>query len=70
MINLHDIECPYGAENCPKVNQLTKMLENNRKELDEVKRSVIQLDTTIKTWSKIIGALVSILIALIGVYQI
>lgn len=46
------------------------MLQENRKELDEVKKSVIQLDTTIRSVSKIIGTLVSVLIAILGVMQI
>lgn len=70
MIYLHETECPYGAKDCPKVNELRNMLQENRKELDEVKKSVIQLDTTIRSVSKIIGTLVSVLIAILGVMQI
>lgn len=63
-------DCPYGASDCPKVNELRHLLERNGKELDEVKTQVIELRTTIKNASKVIGVLISILIALIGVFQL
>ncbi len=63
-------DCPYGASDCPKVNELRHMLERNGKELDEVKSSVIELRTTIKNASKVIGVLISILIAVLGVIKL
>lgn len=63
-------DCPYGASDCPKVRELRKMIQDNGRELAEVKESVIRLDTTIRNASKVIGALVSILIAVIGVIQL
>ncbi len=63
-------DCPYGASDCPKVKELRKMIQDNGREIAEVKESVIRLDTTIKNASKVIGALVSILIAVIGVIQL
>lgn len=63
-------DCPYGASDCPKVNELRRMLQENHQELNEVKASVIKLDTTIRNASKVIGVLVSILIAILGVIQI
>ncbi len=58
--------CPYGAEDCPKVSELRKMLERNGKELQQLNDTVIRLDTSIKNASKLIGAIVSILLAIIG----
>lgn len=46
------------------------MLEQNHEELDAVKESVIQLRTTISFTGKILGILVSVLIALMGAMNI
>ena len=70
VINLHDIDCPYGASDCPKVNELRKMLAQNHEELDAVKESVIQLRTTISFTGKVLGVLVSVLIAFMGAMNI
>ena len=63
-------DCPYGASDCPKVSELRRMIQENGRELNEVKASVIRLDTTIRNASKVIGILVSILIAILGVIQL
>lgn len=42
------------------------MLQDNRKELEETKMMVVQLNTTLKTVSKILGAMMTIVIAIIG----
>ena len=66
MILLHDTDCPYGAEDCPKIKDLRRMLQENRKELDETKNLVIQLNTTLKLTGKILGALLTVIIAIMG----
>lgn len=65
---MHDIDCPYGASDCPKVSELRRMLEENHRELEVVKSSVISLDTTIRNASKVIGVLVSVLITILVTY--
>lgn len=62
--------CPYGASYCPKVQEMRQMIEKNGQELERVSTAVIRLETTIKNVGKLLGALVSILIAVIGVIQI
>lgn len=42
------------------------MLQDNKRELDETKKLVIQLNTTLKLIGKILGALLSIIIAILG----
>lgn len=66
MILLHDSDCPYGAYDCPKVKDLRRMLQDNKKELDETKNLVLQLHTTLKLVGKILGALLTIIIAILG----
>ena len=63
-------DCPYGASDCPKVNELRHLLERNGRELDEVKASVIELRTTIKNTAKVISVLISILITIMGVINL
>ena len=63
---MHDSDCPYGAEDCPKIKDLRRMLQDNKRELDETKKLVIQLNTTLKLIGKILGALLSIIIAILG----
>lgn len=62
--------CPYGAEDCPKVSELRKMIEKNGKDLQQLNDTVVRLDTTIKNASKLIGVIVSILLAIIGAMNI
>lgn len=42
------------------------MLQDNRKELEETKMMVIQLNTTLKTVAKILGAMMTFIVAIIG----
>lgn len=63
---MSDSECPYGASDCPKLKDLRRMLQDNRKELEETKLMVIQLNTTLKTVAKILGAMMSLVVAIIG----
>lgn len=59
-----DIDCPYGASSCPKVQTLEKTLEKNTEELDNLKLEVTKLNTTIRNASVLLTTVVSILIAL------
>ena len=61
-----DEGCPYGAGDCPKIKDLRKLLQDNKKELDETKRLVLQLNTTLKLIGKILSALMTIIIAILG----
>ncbi len=70
MIKLRNEDCPYGASECPKVTELHKLLIRNSKELDEVKATVITLNTTLRTFSKIISVMLTFLTGLIGVTMI
>ena len=54
---MNDTDCPYGASDCPKIKDLRRILQENRKELEETKMMVVQLNTTLKTVSKILGAM-------------
>lgn len=63
---LNDSDCPYGASDCPKIKDLRRMLQDNRKELEETKMMVIQLNTTLKTVAKILGAMMTLVVAIIG----
>lgn len=63
---LNDSECPYGASDCPKIKDLRRMLQDNRKELEETKLMVVQLNTTLKTVGKILGGMMTIVVAIVG----
>ena len=63
-------DCPYGASDCPKVSELRRMIQENGKELNEVKATVIELKTTIRNASVVLGILISIFTTLIGVIQL
>ena len=60
-------ECPYGASDCPKIESIRKMIEQNNKELKELQSNVVQLSTTIRNASFVIGIVVTIVAAVIGV---
>ena len=60
-------ECPYGASDCPKIESIRKMVEQNNKELKELQSNVVQLSTTIRNASFVIGIVVTIVAAVIGV---
>ena len=63
---MNDTDCPYGASDCPKIKDLRRILQENRKELEETKMMVVQLNTTLKTVSKILGAMMTLVVAIIG----
>lgn len=42
------------------------MLQDNRKELEETKLMVVQLNTTLKTVGKILGGMMTIVVAIVG----
>lgn len=60
-------ECPYGASDCPKIESIRKMVEQNNRELKELQSNVVQLSTTIRNASFVIGIVVTIIAAIIGV---
>lgn len=60
-------ECPYGASDCPKIESIRKMVEQNNRELKELQSNVVQLSTTIRNASFVIGIVVTIVAAIIGV---
>ena len=60
-------ECPYGASDCPKIESIRRMVEQNNKELKELQNNVVQLSTTIRNASFVIGIVVTIVAAIIGV---
>lgn len=61
-------ECPYGASDCPKIESLRKVLDKNSRDIEQINTNVVQLTTTIRNASFIIGIIVTILAALVGVY--
>lgn len=67
---LTDKDCPYGASNCPKVDELKRMIEKNGKDLADLNRNVIAMKTTLKNASLLITSMISIFIAIIGVIRI
>ena len=66
MISLYEEGCPYKADDCPKIKDLRKLLQDNKNELDETKRLVLQLNTTLKLVGKILSGLMTIIIAILG----
>ena len=60
-------ECPYGASDCPKIESIRRMVEQNNRELKELQNNVVQLSTTIRNASFVIGIVVTIVAAIIGV---
>lgn len=70
MILMGNESCPYGADECPKIKDIKIMLETNRKDINALNDSVIQLNATIKYSGAIIGVAVAIICAIIGVVSI
>lgn len=62
----HD-ECPYGASDCPKIESLRRMIQENNKELNDLQQNVVELTTTIRNASFFIVIAATIVAAVIGV---
>lgn len=60
-------ECPYGASDCPKIESLRRMIEQNGKELEEVNRNVVELTTTIRNTTFFILIVATVLAGILGV---
>jgi hypothetical protein len=58
--------CPYGALDCPKIESVKKVLDENSKQIEEININVVKLTTTIRNASFVIGIIVTILAAIIG----
>lgn len=59
-------ECPYGANDCPKINKLEEMLYSNAQELKVVNKNIVAINTTLKNTAYVIGIIVALVTALIG----
>lgn len=66
-------ECPYGADDCPKICELKELMDDNRNRMtalenkvSDLDKSVVELKTTIRNYSKFVSVLTSVLGILIG----
>lgn len=66
-MTLHE-ECPYGAQDCPKIETLRKLVEKNGRDLDRLNDNVVQLITTIRNASFFILIASTILAGIVGAY--
>jgi hypothetical protein len=60
-------ECPYGASDCPKIESLRRMIEQNGKELEQVNKNVVELTTTIRNTTFFILIVATLLAGILGV---
>ena len=65
-----DKTCPYGADDCPKIESMKEILKANSKEIYEIKKQVTSLESTIKTVGFIAGIIAAGIAALIGIVMI
>lgn len=68
MVNISNskLECPYGADDCPKTSKLEQMLKENADQLAVLTADVNKLNTTMKNASYILMIIVTILGGLLG----
>lgn len=66
-------DCPYGADECPKISELKELLDDSNSRItnldnkvDELGENVVTLKTTIDNYSKFVAILTSILGVLLG----
>lgn len=66
-------ECPYGASDCPKIDELKSIIDdsnvrvtNIENKMDEMGEQVVSLKTTIDNYSKFVTVLTSLLGVLLG----
>lgn len=65
-----DLDCPYGANDCPKICQLKDMISSNTLDINEINKNVVAINTTLKNVSYLLTAVITIICALIGVLLI
>lgn len=59
-------QCPYDPNDCPKIREIRRIVEKNETDLGSIKESVIRLETTIKTATKTMIVLATILAGALG----
>jgi hypothetical protein len=59
-------QCPYDPNDCPKIRELRRIVERNESDIKEIHESVVRLETTIKTATKVMIVLATILAGALG----
>ena len=59
-------QCPYDPNDCPKIREIRRIVEKNETDLSSIKESVVRLETTIKTATKTMIVLATILAGALG----
>lgn len=60
-------QCPYDPEDCPKIKELRRLLDKNDSEIVSLREAVIKLETAIKTASKTMIVLATIIAGALGI---
>lgn len=60
-------QCPYDPNDCPKIREIRRIVEKNEADLSSIKESVVKLETTIKTATKTMIVLATILAGALGI---
>ncbi len=58
--------CPYDPDDCPKIREIRRIVEKNENDIKSINESVIRLETTIKTATKVMIVLATILAGALG----
>lgn len=61
------VQCPYDPEDCPKIKELRRLLDKNDSEIVSLREAVIKLETAIKTASKTMIVLATIIAGALGI---
>lgn len=59
-------QCPYDPNDCPKIKEIRRIVEKNDKDIESIRETVIRLETTIKTATKVMIVLATILAGALG----
>jgi hypothetical protein len=59
-------QCPYDPNDCPKIREIRRIVEKNESDIKSINESVIRLETTIKTATKVMIVLATILAGALG----
>ena len=60
-------QCPYDPEDCPKIKELRRLLDKNDSEIVSLREAVIKLETAIKTASRTMIVLATIIAGALGI---
>lgn len=59
-------QCPYDPNDCPKIQEIRRIVQKNESDLTSLKEAVIKLETAIHTATKTMIVLATIIAGALG----